>query len=83
MTKRKTTAKRKTVTKSKEEETIGQRVAAAVISRQLGMSMKRARLLYIAGKEIAPEWEQVGAALLGSLGPLLSAAPIDPESRPS
>ena len=76
-------AKRKTTAKRKEEETIGQRLAAAVISYQLGMSMKRARLLYIAGKEIAPEWEQLGEALLGNLHAMLLAAPIDPESRPS
>lgn len=69
--------------KRKEQETIGERIAAAVLSYQLGISMKRTRLLYVAGKEIAPEWEQVGAALLGNLGALLSAAPVDPESKPS
>jgi hypothetical protein len=71
--------------KSKEVETIGQRVLTAVLSYQLGISMKRTRLLYVAGKEIAPEWEQVGEALLanavesasapGSSLPLLQIVP--------
>ncbi len=69
--------------KGKELETIGQRVFTAVLSYQLGISMERARKLYVVGKEIPPEWENVGSALLGNTDALLSAAPIDPESKPS
>jgi len=70
--------------KSKEEETIGQRILAAVLSYQLGISMKRARDLYIAGKEISPTWDAVGAQLLEVAGPEIpgggSVAPINRES---
>lgn len=45
-------------------ETIGQRLLAAVISYQLGISVDRARKLYVAGREIDPSWEAVGAELL-------------------
>jgi hypothetical protein len=46
------------------QETIGQRILAAVISYQLGISVDRARKLYVAGREIDPSWEAVGAELL-------------------
>ncbi|MGA2299886.1 MAG: hypothetical protein ABSG77_04225 [Candidatus Acidiferrum sp.] len=52
--------------KSKKQETIGQRILAAVLSYQLGISFERAMKLYVTGREIAPEWEEAGKALLKS-----------------
>jgi hypothetical protein len=47
-----------------KEISIGQRVCAAVISHQLGISMERALKLYILGCRIHPSWEEIGTALL-------------------
>jgi hypothetical protein len=74
------------VKKSKEEETLGQRICAAVISHQLGISFERAMKLYVRGLKIAREWQAVGEALLGAAGrPEIpgngSVAPINRESR--
>jgi len=52
------------MTKNKEVETIGQRICAAVLSCQLGISFERAMKLYVRGREIAPQWEEAGEALL-------------------
>jgi len=46
------------------KETIGQRVLAAVLSHQLGISMDRAMKLYVRGRRVDPSWEAVGAELL-------------------
>lgn len=43
---------------------IGQRILAAVLAHQLGISADRALKLYVQGKEIDPRWEQIGATLL-------------------
>ena len=48
------------------KETIGQRILAAVISHQLGISVDRALKLYVRGREIDPSWETIGAELLRS-----------------
>ncbi|MGB2679146.1 MAG: hypothetical protein WAN12_18845 [Candidatus Acidiferrum sp.] len=69
--------------KTKQEDGLGQRLCATVLSHQLGISTERAMKLYVRGKEIAPEWEQLGKGLLGNLDALLTAARIDPESKPS
>jgi hypothetical protein len=45
---------------------IGQRILAAVLAHQLDISADRALKLYVQGREIAPEWEQVGESLLKS-----------------
>jgi hypothetical protein len=65
--------------KSKEVETIGQRILAAVLSYQLGISMDRARKLYVTGRKIAPEWEQAGEALLANA---VESAGVSGSSRP-
>ena len=44
--------------------TIGERVLAAVISHQLGISMDRALKLYVHGRPVDSSWEAVGAELL-------------------
>ncbi len=49
------------------KETIGQRILAAVLSHQLGISMDRALKLYVRGREIDPSWETIGAELLREL----------------
>jgi hypothetical protein len=55
--------------------TIGQRILAAVLAHQLGISADRALKLYVRGCEIDPSWEQAGEALLrsakGTMGPQL------------
>jgi hypothetical protein len=60
-----------------KELTIGQRVCAAVISHQLGISMERALKLYIRGRSIHPSWEEIGTALLN----FSSAAVSDPAAK--
>lgn len=47
-----------------KEITIGQRVVAALISHQLGISVDRALKLYVRKHDIDPSWEVVGAELL-------------------
>ena len=44
--------------------TIGQKIAAAVLSEQLGISSDRAMRLYVNKQNIHPSWEAVGEALL-------------------
>ena len=44
--------------------TIGQKVLAAVLSEQLGISVERAMKLYVIKKRIHPSWEKIGDALL-------------------
>jgi hypothetical protein len=46
------------------KETIGQRILAAVLSHQLGISMDSAFRLYVRRRQIDPSWEVVGAELL-------------------
>ena len=46
------------------KETIGQRVMAAVISHQVGISPDRAMKLYVRKQKIHPSWEVVGEELL-------------------
>ena len=65
--------------KTKEVETIGRRILAAVLSYQLGISFERAMKLYVAGREIAPEWEQAGEALLANA---VESAGVSGSSRP-
>lgn len=48
----------------KEKETIGQRICAAVLSYELGISMERAMALYVRNRDIHPSWEAVGEELL-------------------
>lgn len=74
--------------KTGEEETIGQRIFTAVVSYQLGISMERARKLYVTGPgapPLHPSWEAIGAQLLETAGPEVpaggSVTPIAPESR--
>ena len=53
--------------KSNAEETLGQRIFTAVMSFQLGISMARARKLYITNPgapSLDPSWDAVGAALI-------------------
>ena len=47
-----------------KEITIGQRVLAALISHQLGISVDRALKLYVRNHDIDPSWEVVGEELL-------------------
>ena len=47
-----------------KETTIGQRILAAVISHQLGISMDRASEVYVRDRSIDPSWEMVGIELL-------------------
>jgi hypothetical protein len=47
------------------KETIGQRVLAAVLSCQLGISTERAMKLYVRNRKIHSSWESVGELLLG------------------
>lgn len=51
-------------TKPMNDVTIGQRILAAVLSHQLGISMDRALKLYARGREIHPSYEAVGEQLL-------------------
>jgi hypothetical protein len=44
--------------------TIGQRILAAVIAHQLGISTDRAFKLYVRGHEIDPRWDETGEVLL-------------------
>lgn len=46
-----------------KEITIGQRILAAVLSHQLGISMDRALKLYVRGRKIHPSYEAVGEEL--------------------
>jgi hypothetical protein len=46
--------------------TIGQRIVAAVIAHQLGISADHAMKHYVRGLELHPSWEQVGETLLKS-----------------
>lgn len=46
------------------EETIGQKVLAAVVSHQLGICMDRSMKLYVRGRHIDPSWGVVGAELV-------------------
>jgi hypothetical protein len=48
----------------KEPTTIGERIVAAVIAHQLGISMDRALKLYARGTHIDPSWEMIGEELL-------------------
>jgi hypothetical protein len=57
-----------------KEITIGQRVCAAVVSHQLGISMERALKLYVRGRRIHPSWEAVGEELL-KLSPASGSEP--------
>jgi hypothetical protein len=62
--------KDKTMRKSNAEETLGQRIFTAVVSFQLGISMERARKLYVTGPGaplLDPSWEAVGAELIQAL----------------
>jgi hypothetical protein len=47
-----------------KDTTIGQRILAAVLSHQLGISMDRALKLYVQGREIHPSYDAVGDELL-------------------
>ena len=51
----------------KEPITIGQRIAAAVVADQLGITTDRAMKDYVRGRELPPSWEELGAALLRSI----------------
>jgi len=51
-----------------KEITIGQRILAAVISHQLGISVDCALNLYVRNHDIDPSWESVGAELLKHSG---------------
>lgn len=44
--------------------TIGQRVLAAILSHQLGITMDRALKHYVRGRGIDPAWEDIGEKLL-------------------
>jgi hypothetical protein len=46
------------------KDTLGQRILAAVISHQLGISVERALKLYVRNHDIDPSWEAVGEELL-------------------
>src|ERR1700722_13579609 len=46
--------------------TIGQRILAAVLAHQLGISMDRALRLYVQGRDIDPSYEELGEMLLSS-----------------
>jgi hypothetical protein len=46
------------------QTTIGQRILAAVIGHQLGISTDRALKLYVRRCEIGPVWEELGQELL-------------------
>jgi hypothetical protein len=46
------------------QTTIGQRILAAVLGHQLGISTDRALKLYVRGCEIGPVWEELGGELL-------------------
>jgi hypothetical protein len=50
------------------KETIGQRILAAVISHQLGISVDRALKVYVRNCDIDPSWEAVGEELLKHAG---------------
>jgi hypothetical protein len=50
----------------KMQTTIGQRILAAVLAHQVGISTDRALKLYVQGREIDPSWEQAGETLLRS-----------------
>ena len=72
--------------KTKEKETLGQRICAAVVSHQMGISFERAMKLYVRGREIHASWEAAGKQLLGATGrPEIpgsgSKEPIARESR--
>jgi hypothetical protein len=49
-----------------KEPTIGQRIAAAVVAHQLGISTDRALKRYIQGYEVDPSWEEIGETLLSN-----------------
>ena len=51
----------------KEPITIGQRIVAAILSHQLGITADRAMKNYVRGRQLAPGWEEVGDALLRSV----------------
>jgi hypothetical protein len=48
----------------KEPTTIGERIVAACIAHQLGISMDRALKIYARGSDIDPSWETIGEELL-------------------
>lgn len=51
----------------KEPITIGQRIVAAVVAQQLGITAERALKDYVLGREIPASWEEIGEALLRSI----------------
>ena len=64
------------------QTTIGQRILAAVVAHQLGISTDLAMKLYVQGREIDPSWEQVGETLLRSPARRGSARANPPASGP-
>jgi hypothetical protein len=44
--------------------TIGERICAAVLAHQLGISTDRAWKLHVKGRELDPSWEEAGETLL-------------------
>ena len=46
------------------EETIGQKILATLISARLGISMDRAMKQYVAKTTVHPSWERLGEELL-------------------
>jgi hypothetical protein len=48
----------------KEPITIGQRIVAALVAHQLGITTDRAMKLYVQRLELDPSWEEIGASLL-------------------
>jgi hypothetical protein len=63
------------------KETIGQRVVAAVISHQLGISTERAMKLYVRKHKIHPSWEAVGEELLRNSHSFASGSSVRSDAR--
>jgi hypothetical protein len=51
----------------KEPVTVGQRIAAALLAHQLGITTERAMKDYVQRLELDSSWEELGDALLRSL----------------
>jgi hypothetical protein len=51
----------------KEPITIGQRIVAAVLAHQLGITTDRAMKFYVRGLELPASWQEIGEALLRSI----------------
>ncbi len=52
------------------KQTVGQKLVAIVLSRQLGISLRRTMKLCVVEQKIHPSWEKAGAELLKSSGSL-------------